>query len=354
MNCLQQYKQSLINLNKNSKQKKILENSFTRWYFNCKKLYIYPVENIVIQYDLEYANMYKLAEFNIENFMKKSEKIFSLFQKKLSSVLDEQTNFYNSTFYSSNINSIKQIEQLYGLDQSSNFEQPYKLPRLYKNITAKQLTRLYDLYIHKESDYDQYFYQITDNLIALYELIGINNIHLSIPPVFNGIELFGSPLNTHNKEYCSPFEIEKHYNSLGSFWDYKFHRNGIYLCNPPFDEVFINKMADKLIDDISNTEHKVLVIITIPLWDSISQNENDVKNFNLELKGLSTLLKSNYLKDHTILDKEKYPYWNYYTEKYIYASWTHLIILSNLNNIFYKKNININNFLDRWEKFKPL
>jgi hypothetical protein len=317
MNCLREYKKSILNLGENIQQKKFLENSFARWYFNCKKRDIFPLENIVSVQDLEYANLHKTTRFNIDKFIKRSTKIFDIYFVKITAAcLDfgDKMDYGNS---------------------------------YYKAITPKQFGRLQDTYTGD----NKYFYQTIDKLISIYELIGINNVHLSIPPIFKGIELFGSPLNTHNKEYCSPFKIERQFGSMGSFWDYKFHRNGIYLCNPPFDERFINKMTHKLLADISDTDYKVLIIITIPLWDSNSQQTNDVQNYGLELEGLTMLLKSPYLTDHKILNKEEFPYWNYYTEEVLPVCWTHLLILSNLNSIFYKKNFSTNYFLNLWKNF---
>lgn len=306
------YKKGILDLCENIQQKRFLESSFSRWYFLCSKTGITPLDNIVIRTDLEYGNLYKSTNFNITNFMRNSSHIFK---------------------------------------QTYNARGKYlKNPRLnicssYKIITPGQFGRMQKLYNGSSKD----FYDTLDNLVTLYEIIGINNIHLSIPPIFKGVELFGSPLNTHNREYCSPFEIEKLFCSLGSFWDYTFHRDGIYICNPPFDENFIYKMANKLICDISSTNYKVLIVITIPLWDSNSQNENSVKDFNLELRGLNILTNSSYLKDRKILNKQDYPYWNYYTEEYVHACWTHLLVISNLNNIFYRKNFNINNLLNLWK-----
>ncbi len=323
MESLYKYKRDLINLGTSQIQKKILENSFARWYINCEKIYVFPIKNIVLQHDLNYANKYNAAKFNIDYVMEKSEHIFEAFLKHLNSTFNIQTDYAHKILFSSTEQTI------------------------HKSITKKQLNRLKKIYKGPNS----VFQQMVHNLLSLYNFLGINNLQLAIPPLFKGVELFGSPLNTHNDEYCSLFEIEKQFGSLGSFWKYKFHRNGVYLCNPPFDETLINRMAKKIICDINSTKYKVLVIITIPVWDSHSQKECKVKNFNLELEGLKNLLNSAFVKESHILDKNKFPYWDHFTEKCISVCWTHLIILSNLNDIFYKKNFHINNIIEPWSKF---
>jgi hypothetical protein len=323
MDCLRQYKQDLIGLGVSQFQRKILEDSFARWYFNCDRIYIFPTKNIVSTHDLEYANKHKAAGFNVSLFLKESEKIYKLFRKNLCAALDAK------------INS----------DVKTYIRDTTPLSRI--NVTKKQLNRLKNLYLGP----DKTFNCMTHNLLSMYELLGGDNLHLSIPPIFRGVELFGSPLNTHNAEYCSPFEIEKHFSSLGSFWEYGFHRSGIYLCNPPFDETLIRKAADKIICNINTTNHKVLVIVTIPVWDSHSQKIYNVENFDLGFEGLEVFKKSQYVKDHRILDRKKFPYWNYFTEKCVYVSWTHLLILSNLNDIFYKRNFHIDNILEPWKNF---
>ncbi len=317
MNCLWQYKLNLIKLGTSLLQRKILEDSFARWYFICDKMHIFPTKNIVLINDLEYANTHRAAGFDVSEFFKNSEEVYGLFRKDLCLALDAELN-----------SNIPEMSKTY-------------------KITDKQMIRLKQLYRGPAKRFNC----ISRKLLTLYNLLGSENLHLSIPPIFKGVELFGSPLNTHNDEYCSPFKIESYFRSLGSFWNYSFHKNGVYLCNPPFDEELIRKAANKIIDDINKTKYKVIVIVTIPVWDSHTQEKYSIEDFGLRFKGLDILKKNSYLKDHEILDKKKFPYWNYFTEKCVHASWTHLLILSNLNNIFYRKNFCLDELLNAWQDF---
>ena len=322
MNLLYEYKQKIINLSENNQQHKFLNDIFSRWYFNASRKDLIPTHNIINKKDLIYANKIKYTKFNIKKFIKETKDIYmNLYTKS-----DNQERFH--------INDNDKIHL-------------YEKFMFHEHITHAQLKHLQDIYTGNSDE----FYKLLNQLISIYNFIGIDNTQLSIPPIFRGVELFGSPLNTRNKEYCSPFEIEKNFGSLGSFWDYKLHKDGIYLCNPPFDETFINKMVNRLIENISTTKYKVLIIITIPIWDSISQQNLGVCDYGLDFDGFNKLLNSTYFKEHKILDKYKFPYWNYYTEELCYVCWTHLIILSNLNNTFYKKNFNIKIFTSMWKNF---
>ncbi len=317
LTVLREYKHQLLILAENDRQRKFLEDAFPRWYFNSNKVNMFPDQSIVIKDDLKYANTNKATRFNVSKFMHSAEALHKKSFKKFQS-LGKTAKFSDSIGLSS-----------------------------YKIITPRQFGHLQDSYIGKSAE----FYKTIDKLISIYEFVGINNMQLSLPPIFKGVELFGSPLNTHNQEYCSPFDIEKMFGSLGSFWDYTFHKSGIYLCNPPFDEIFINRMADKLLQDISATDHKVLIIITLPIWDTRSQKSLGVRDCGLELEGFTKILKSDFLKEHTILNKDEFPYWNYYTEEIVPVCWSHLIILTNLNPIFYKRNFSTDTFLKMWRGF---
>jgi mRNA (guanine-N7-)-methyltransferase len=308
IDCLSKYKSELIELagKQDKKYLKHVEDSFSRWYMNSKKdkTNILPKANIVVRKDLEYAFKKHHKRFNIDEFMELSANIYDKTYKKCSEI-DED------------IKSYKNKDNL---------------------LDKKQLARLEQLYNGPKTDYEY----IKNKLVNLYEFVGINNIHLSIPPIFEGIELFGSPLNTHNPEFCSPFELEKQFGSLGSFFDYKFHKSGIYLCNPPFDEEIISDMANHLVSTYDSLDSKIhaTTVITIPVWDSKTQIELGITDYGMKFEGYDTIMESKYVTHHSVLDKKKYAYYDYYEDKSTPASFTHLIILS--NDPHYNKNKNEN------------
>jgi hypothetical protein len=284
---LEQYKISLINLGKSYEEKSFLEDSFSRWYFNVPKHNIIPKNNLVITTDLEYANKNKKCKFNINLILYISDKLF------------KETIF--------KINKLKNERYI----NQDNL------------ISTSQLEHLHKLYCGKKFEEDK------NKLIALYNLIGANGIHLSIPPIFTGIELFGSPLNTHNL-YCSPFEIEKKFSSLGSFFNFNIAKSkeSIFTCNPPFDEELMNKMVIHLEKNLIASKSPKTIIITIPVWDSESQKKIGIRDYGLDFSPYTKLMSSKFLIEHDILDRALYPYWDYYQQKILAVSYTHLIILA--------------------------
>jgi hypothetical protein len=174
----------------------------------------------------------------------------------------------------------------------------------------------------------------------MYSCIGAlsTNILLSVPPPliknFDLMELFASPINHTSKHYCSCFEIDKKLNSYGSFFDYKFEKNGRYLANPPFDETLMEKMSDRVIEQCKKTNID-LIVITLPVWDSISQvsiGGVDSKTRFIAFEKLTNEAFPNYFVEKKILLKPKHKYYNYMSSKYTIATNTHLIVISSKGN----------------------
>lgn len=158
--------------------------------------------------------------------------------------------------------------------------------------------------------------------------------HLSIPPkllIRLGIdtELFGTPLNTSLPKFCSPFpDIEKQFGSQGSFLNYKLQSGKRYTFNPPYDLELMNICIIKLLDQLKSTPDLQIIAI-LPVWDPQTQKELGLKQHNTEFKGFNDLLDSGYVYDRTVLDKDSYPYFDYFSSNLIPASTTHCIILTN-------------------------
>jgi hypothetical protein len=300
IDCLNIYKNKIINSTTDNKIKRYLEKAISRWYFNVDKNDLLPKKNIV---------NFDEIENDIDNDSEK-KKIFN-----------ESKNAYQELINYFPFPDIKYTSYDASL------------------ITKRQLDRLNKLYKGNNRNSDIF------KLINLYNFIGMNSIHLSTPPIFEGIEMFGSPFNTSNDEYCSPFEIEKRFSSLGSAWDYKFHKDGIYLCNPPYDNLLIEKLAHKLNKDLDETKFKVAILVVIPVWDSKTQKELGIKDYGLDFPGYEIMIKSKYFKKDIILDQYKYKFWDYYLEKKIPAVSTHYILLSK------NKDIDINDYVKKWKEW---
>jgi hypothetical protein len=178
------------------------------------------------------------------------------------------------------------------------------LPRL----SSIQQARIDELYT---GDIDTVYF-----LQSLYEGLSGSANFLSVPPIIKEglIECFGSPFNTSN-QYCSAFSIEKKYfKSLGSFFDYKFKSNTNYIMNPPFDELTMKLATVKCFDALANVKN-ITIIITFPSW--------------YDTESVKMLKNSEYLHSTLLLSKNQYPYFNYYTMKYIQCCDTLLFVITN-------------------------
>ena len=324
INLLTQYKDEFIQIGTNDQQKMFLKESFLKWYMNVNKIgedELFPENGILTREcwdDIRFANKNRGAQFSINTLNKAADALYGTFRL----LYDQQEN---------------------GEDYGDG-EGPWIST---KSVVDKhQHDRLKKMYAGNN------FAEDFKTLCKIYEFMEIGStIHLSIPPIYKGIELFGSCINTHNDEYCSPFKLEERFSSLGSFWDYKFHRNGIYFSNPPFNLILIKRMAHKLLQDLHNTEHDVVIVQVLPIWDSTTQKKIEARNYKMEFEGYELLVHNQFLKEKIILNKEDYKYWNYCEKKHTPATHTHLIILSNMNNLSYKRVFNIEKFTQAWKDF---
>lgn len=303
---LSKYKQGIIQLGISYNEKKFIEDSFTRWYFNADvNAKFVPSADIVNKSDLQFANSHRRCKFNINKVKTLSKKLYDEFKKN--------TVIKNEIY-----------------------------PNEDNLISSAQLQRIQELYKGKNFESDK------NKLIAIYKFIGMNSAHLSIPPMFEGIELFGSPLNTHNK-YCSPFQFERKFKSLGSFFKFNIGKSKetVFTANPPFDETIMIKMAKYLEDELNKSKTTKTIIITIPVWDSVSQKKLGIRDFGMDFEAFDILTKSSFLKSHDILDRNEYMYWDYYKQKLISVSYTHLFILSNGSPKY-----SIGDVKSKWKNYK--
>lgn len=355
-----EFKDEFISLVNTDKEQKFLRNCFIKWYINSTKIGyqklfpakdIYSEENIL---DLDFANNKRYCGFDISTLLSKAMQIYNKYFEMCKDILyidDEDTGLIN------------QIRQMRGLYEFSDFDFHMNMwvpwePK-FNLLSPNQLSRLkwlYTLYMGNKNQVDCNNYQKSykkkyEKLLKLYDFIDIESTtHLAMPKIINGVELFGSCVNSFSNEFCSLFEFEKEFGSLGSFWDYKFHKNGIYICNPPFNLSVIERMSKKLIADLDNTEFSVVIIQVLPIWDSESQKFIKAKDFDLEFAGYENLIASKYFREKKFLDKYQYRYWDHCKERYVSSSHTHLITLSNLPINKYKKITDVDSLAAKWHK----
>lgn len=329
MDALYKYKSDLINLGRTYPQKKFIESSFTRWYFRVRKNDIFPIENLIGRTDLEFANKNLGTGFDIPRVIGESEALFARLRAGFS------TAAYRNIDSEITNKQLLRLKNLYLAPLKSSGKKVSK--RVARPPACGALP-----YVDFEED--------KNKLLNLYKFVGMNTAHLSVPPIFRGVELFGSPLNTHNKEYCSPFEIDKAFGSKGSFFDYTPQKEGVYLCNPPFDEEIIREMSERLLGWLKK-KVKIIIICTIPVWDSASQRKIGIKDYGMKFEGFEQLTASKLCYSRDILLKNEYPYWDYYSEKRVPASHTHLIFMSNMSRAVFEDLGIVQKFKGSWKRW---
>ena len=306
IDLLNAYKRKIIDLATSTNEQRFISDSFTRWYLNSDRdRRFIPTKDVVDVADLKFANLHRQCRFNVTQFKTEAERLYSDMMNRATSI----------------------VSDIY--------------PNQDNLLSAPQLTRLKDLYKGQAFESDK------NKLIAIYNFIGMNSAHLSIPPMFGGIELFGSPLNTHNP-FCSPFDLEKEFGSLGSFFDFDIANSDetFFTANPPFDEAIMEEMARYLDSQLAAANTSKTIVITIPVWDSASQKALGVRDFGMDFKAFELLKKSKYMKEHEIFDRGTYPYWDYYKQQLSPVSYTHLIILANKS-----PSVTLKEVKQKWQSF---
>jgi hypothetical protein len=148
-------------------------------------------------------------------------------------------------------------------------------------------------------------------------------------------ELFGSAINVVNNHYCSlNYDIEKYFGSKGDFFDIEIYQ-GIYWCNPPYDETIMAEAAKKLIKIMQDNKN-VAFLVTIPIWDKYTQKQNFTKiiknhNSNTKVSDHSdyeayALLKP-FIKCELIIPKKSIGYFNHFENKPVYAANTYMLLI---------------------------
>ena len=202
-------------------------------------------------------------------------------------------------------------------------------------------------------------------LLLRYNILNSENHQLSLTEnIFTNLkdkhgfncELFSSSFNSNLDYYCSIFsDIEKYVGSYGSFYNFEMIE-GCYTFNPPFENKIMEKAVDNIFRDLTIAKlnnRKLLILLTIPIWDLNTLKMIDEKIPNIEYEEYNTinLLKSSeYLIDIVPYSRRKFTYIdklnNNYKNKtlsntYVITLGTNVIInkINYLKNIFEKKNI---------------
>lgn len=303
-------------------------------------------------------------KFNPDIIIKKLkiEKLLSKYIKKFDS-------FYNSIDLHKKINVI---------NNNNTFIYKNKFIVESNQIIVDKLNKHFDLTIEKlkvmkkQYSSDEYFDNINKNVLFFcilyrYKLMSAGNQQLSVLTSFKEdlknkfsvkTELFGSCLNRYFDNYCSLFyDLEKYFGSLGNFFNQTF-TEGLYFANPPFDEDIMENMAEKILSSLDNTNKPLGFIITVPVWDTATQQKIATKCNNLnsiikiqnsknselmitkkskdflpidttKYKCADLIKSSKYLYKEYTFCKKDFPYYSFAQNRIINASNTYIFIVKN-------------------------
>lgn len=307
----------MFNIN-NFKLKSKLSDFFIHYMFDILADGKFNIDKFVIKYDdiKFFSNTYEVLLPEESEVLRLQSFLISKFK----------TNMRRTKTYIIN----KQTKP----DITGNIKITYDvLPEIYGlnifKFSLKRFSEISTKYIGDRYLFDKYM----SLMILRYSMLGTENQHLSIPPIILkeltvDVELFGSPLNTTAKNFCSPFyDVEKYFGSLGNFFTYQLQSNKTYTFNPPYVEEFMNLAAKRLLNQVDLIKD-FIVIINIPVWDTKSQKQYDLKDYGLEFEAYDMFMKSKFLHSSTVCFKDECKYYNYLTEKFIPIISTHSIILT--------------------------
>ncbi|KAK2964129.1 Vacuolar protein sorting 29 (Vps29) [Blattamonas nauphoetae] len=158
------------------------------------------------------------------------------------------------------------------------------------HVQTKLLDRLQDLYTATKTRFerpDDEFSSFEEDtfmlLVRYHTLEGTNEnegrgFQFACPDTFfetiqrecqTDVEGFASPINCALPVYCSAFiDTDWKFGSIGSFFGIWPHVTaGSFVCNPPFQEDVMERMADSLLSKLTApSELPIVIIIIVPNW----------------------------------------------------------------------------------------
>jgi hypothetical protein len=224
------------------------------------------INNSQIVRDIKIAN--KKITHNIEaRLVLKKLGIINLFKK----ASDEIRKFSLLPFF---LNHKESVKVLYSEDNLT-----LNNPEIFSNFFNEKIpvhSVLYNkLYKRLSSDIPD-----KNNLIFIlilrYKSLNSSNQQLAVDSDFYydlksnlglKFELFGSAINTVLENYCSLFyDIERFFGSKGDFFLLPI-KKGLYVANPPYDELIMMKMAERIIRILDKGQKSLSFLLIIPCWD---------------------------------------------------------------------------------------
>lgn len=168
--------------------------------------------------------------------------------------------------------------------------------------------------------------------------LGAISEHLSMPPILLerlgiDVECFGTPLNTSLDNFCGPFpDIETLFGSCGNFMEFQFESGKRYTFNPPYDPDLMTETTRKMLTMLRETPN-VCVFALFPIWDPETQRRMGLKDYGEPFPAFDLIKQSGFVHHAVAVKKEEFPYYNYFTDRYVTAANTHIILLSNTETL---------------------
>lgn len=304
-------------------------------------------------------------DINITNIEEKIEDVIKNLIIIYKNQLKLLTNYYNSELFNKSKSKYKINKKIYKntfykFDIHIEFDiKNKKLINILNNILIP-----ISIYNKVSNIYTGPIDKLDDHIWAIlyrYQLLGSNNHQLAVLPNimtqmqtdYNlNFECFASLINNTFNHYCSIYyDLERHFGSVGSFFNIT-PLKGTFGFNPPYQKDVITKGINKIFFLLETTKDELTFIITIPIWDSYGQNimnskQNiDYGDFNI----INDIKSSKFYKKQRMISKENFTYIDHnfglYKNKTIQD--TYVIILSNHDynlEMFEKYTFEIPNFI---------
>lgn len=173
----------------------------------------------------------------------------------------------------------------------------------YETIMLKLHYNVYTKLKHKYNG--QSFHDDLFCMLLRYETLGSTTSQAALPVnIFQFLEeymnikqeMFASPLNAYFPIFNSAFyDTDSCFGSIGSFFDF-FPEKGYYEVNPPFNEIFMQRMVEHIEYLLSNTRKILGFVVIVPRWDDEASPM------------WKTLTQSFYTKDHFDIPPNRHYY----------------------------------------------
>jgi hypothetical protein len=329
-----------------------LTNLFSSWIFSLYVDYDFSEDYLL---PTNYTNTLILKDILIDfckfdtNIINVNDKINNILKNLINTYktqLKLLSSYQKSDLYKKTCNKYKINKKIhknvffYKFDINIEFDIKNKrLTNILNNILIPITiyNKLSNCYTGPEDKMDDYIWAI----LFRYQLLGSNNHQLAVLPEimdklsndYNlNFECFASVVNNTFNHFCSVYyDLEKHFGSVGSFF------NIIPICgtfgfNPPYQKDVINKGINKLFTFLGATTEDLTFIITIPIWDYegqlIMNNKPNINYGDFEI--INEIKKSKYFRGLRMIAKENFTYidHNYGLYKNKTIQDTYVIILS--------------------------